>query len=227
MKISRANWLSLGLVVVALVGAATLYERLPESTPTHWNADGRADGFMPKPWGPFFLPIVMAGVYLLLTVLPRISPRGYRVERFQGVFDILQVAILAFLLWVTALGLLSGVGLPITMDRSIHAGAGLLFVVMGNFMGKLTKNFFIGIRTPWTLASDEVWSRTHRLAAKLMVLAGAALFLSGLFGLGSPALLGAIGVAIGVPVVYSYVIYRRIEGFANTPPNEDGTHRSA
>ena len=110
--------------------------------------------------------------------------------------------------------------MPVAMDRAMHAGTGLLFVVLGNFMGKLTKNFFVGIRTPWTLASDEVWLRTHRLGGKLFVLAGVALFIAGLLGGGTVPLLVAVAVAGGIPVVYSYLLYRRIEGFKNGSPGE-------
>ena len=99
------------------------------------------------------------------------------------------------------------------MERAIPAGVGLLLVVLGNFMGKLTKNFFVGIRTPWTLASDEVWLRTHRLGGKLFVLAGAGLFVAGLSGAGHVAILLAVVVAAGIPVAYSYVVYRKLEGF--------------
>jgi uncharacterized membrane protein len=215
MKISRTNLLSLGLVVLSFAMTAALYSRLPESVPTHWNARGEADGFTPKPWGPFTLPLVMAAVYLLLMVIPRVSPRGYRIERFQGVFEIMQAAIMAFLFFVTVLALLAGIGTPVAMGRAIHAATGLLFVVLGNFMGKLTKNFFVGIRTPWTLASDEVWLRTHRLGGKLFVVAGVALFIAGLLGGGTVPLLVAVAVAGGIPVVYSYLLYRRIEGFKN------------
>ena len=76
-------------------------------------------------------------------------------DRFQGVFQILQAAILAFLFLVTLLALLAGIGAPVPMDRAIHAGTGLLFVVLGNFMGKLTKNFFVGIRTPAAASFDS------------------------------------------------------------------------
>lgn len=226
MRIRRTNLLSMGLVVLSFVMAATLYNRLPESVPTHWNARGEVDGFTSKPWGPFMLPLVMAGVYLLLIVIPRISPRGLRVDRFQRVFEIMQAAILAFLFFVTVLALLVGIGTPVPMDRAIHAGTGLLLVVLGNFMGKLTKNFFVGIRTPWTLASDEVWLRTHRLGGKLFVLAGVGLFVSGLLGGGAVPLLAAVAVAGGIPVVYSYVLYRRIEGFKNGSPGDDKSHSS-
>lgn len=226
MTIRRTNLLSLGLVILAFAMAAALYRRLPESVPTHWNARGEADGFTAKPWGPFVLPLVMAGTYLLRTVLPRISPRGYRIERFQHVFDILQAAIIAFLFFVTVLALLAGIGKPVAMARALHAGTGLLFIVLGNFMGKLTKNFFVGIRTPWTLASDEVWLRTHRLGGRLFVLAGIGLFIAGLAGGGGAPLIAAVAIAAGVPAVYSYVLYRRIEGFRNGAPGEGTEQRS-
>lgn len=226
MKITRTNLLSMALVAAAFIVTAVLYDRLPESVPTHWNARGVADGFTPKPWGPFLLPLTMLGVFALLFVLPHISPRGYRMERFKGVFEILQAAILAFLFLVTLLALLAGIGAPVPMTRAIYAATGLLFVVLGNFMGKVTKNFFVGIRTPWTLASDEVWLRTHRLGGKLFVLAGLGLLVSGLVGGGTVAVLLAVAVAAVIPVVYSYVLYRRIEGFKNGPRGEDPSRSS-
>jgi uncharacterized membrane protein len=212
MKISRANLLNLGLVILAFVAAAALYDRLPACVPIHWNARGEANGFAPKSWGAFLMPGVMAGSYLLLLVVPRISPRGFAIQRFQRVFEIFQTAILAFLLLTTVLILLAGVGVKVPMDRTIYAGVGLLFVVLGNFMGKVTRNFFVGIRTPWTLASDEVWLRTHRLGGKLFVLAGLGLCVSGLLRGGLIPLLAAVVIAGVVPVIYSYVLYRRIEG---------------
>jgi uncharacterized membrane protein len=211
MAMSRSNVLSLGFVGGAFAMTAALYGELPERVPTHWNASGAADGFMSKPWGPFVPPLVMAGVYLLLMAVPSISPRGYRVDKFHRVFEIIQAAVLAFLFFVTALALLAGIGAPVRMDRAIPAATGLLFIVLGNFMGKMTKNFFVGIRTPWTLASDEVWLRTHRLGGRLFVLAGACLLVSAALGGGQLPLLMAVAVAGGVPVVYSYLVYRRIE----------------
>jgi uncharacterized membrane protein len=227
MRISRTNLLSLALVVASFAMTAALYSRLPQSVPTHWNGRGVADGFMPKPWGPFVSPLVMAATCLLLMVIPWISPRGYRVEKFQSTFEIIQTTILAFLFLLTALVLLAGIGVAVPMDHAIYAGTCVLFLVLGNFMGKFTKNFFVGIRTPWTLASDEVWLRTHRLAGKLFVLAGAGLLVSALLGGGETPLLVAVAVAGGIPVVYSYLLYRRIEGFKDGSSGDNTTHSSA
>ncbi|TQF17532.1 SdpI family protein [Myxococcus llanfairpwllgwyngyllgogerychwyrndrobwllllantysiliogogogochensis] len=225
MRISRANVLSLGLVIASFVMAAVLYSRLPEAIPTHWNARGVVDGHTPKPWGPFVLPLMMAGIYLLLVVLPRISPKGYRMERFQGVFEFVLATTLAFLFLMNALLLLAGIGTAVPMERVVPAATGLLFVLLGNVMGKLTKNFFVGIRTPWTLASDEVWLRTHRLGGRLFVLAGIVIFVSGLLGAGPNPVLVAVSIACIIPVIYSYVLYRRIEGGKGRSTNNEGPRR--
>jgi uncharacterized membrane protein len=214
MKLSRQNLISLFLIGAALALSAFLYARLPDPMPTHWNLQGEVNGYTAKPWGPLVIPLIMIGVMLLFLALPKLSPRGYEIGRFQGVFEILQTVSLAFLLLVHAMTLLFGIGVAVDMTRAIIAALGLLFAILGNFLGKVTKNFFVGIRTPWTLASDEVWLRTHRLAGKLFVLAGILLFVWGLAG-------GAFAVVIAVPlaaalysVVYSYFLYRRLEGSA-------------
>lgn len=208
------------LVIASFALAGALYGRLPDPVPTHWNMHGVADGFMPKPWGAFILPVVTAATYLLLILLPAISPRGYRIDRFRRVFVIVRTSIVGFLFLATGLGLFAGIGVPLRMDRLIQVGLGLTFLVLGNYMGKLTKNFFLGIRTPWTLASDEVWSQTHRLGGRVFVVAGLVLLVSALLDGGTLVLLPVAVVSVLVPIVYSYFIYRRIEGFKNHAEKE-------
>jgi len=218
MRSLRREILSLVLIVAAFAFSAVLYPRLPESLPTHWNIHGQPDGFTGKPWGPFVVPLLMTGLYLLFLVLPRISPKGYRFEAFRGVWEIVRTAILAFLFLVHVLVLLSATGVRVEMDRAIPVGTGLLLVLLGNYMAKLTKNFFIGIRTPWTLASDEVWLRTHRLGGKLFVLAGLVCFVSGLAGGSLVPAIAAVAAAALASFVYSYLVYRRVEGFKDSEP---------
>ena len=212
MKVNPRALLSPVLVVLSFALAAALYSRLPQPVPVHWDAHGRANGFMAKPLGALILPITTLGTYLLLTVLPRMSPRGWGIDRFARVFELLKAAITAFLFLVTALALLAAAGAPVPIARVVPAAVGLLLVVLGNFMGKVTRNFFVGIRTPWTLASDEVWLRTHRLGGKMLVLGGVALLVSALLG-GGFLLAGVAAVILAalVPVVYSYLLYRRLE----------------
>jgi len=213
MKLSRANLLSLALVAGAFAAAALLYRRLPDPVPVHWDAHGHVNGYMPKPWGALVMPLVTLGVSLLLLVLPRLSPRGFRVDRFQATFDLIQTSIVGFLFFATLLVLLAGAGFGVSVARAVPLGVGVLLVVLGNVLGKVTKNFFVGIRTPWTLASDEVWLRTHRLGGRVFVVAGLVLAIAGLLGSGGAAPIVAVSLAAPlIPIVYSYVIYRRLQG---------------
>jgi len=202
----------LALVAGAFAAAALLYRRLPDPVPVHWDAHGHVNGYMPKPWGALVMPLVTLGVSLLLLVLPRLSPRGFRVDRFQATFDLIQTSIVGFLFFATLLVLLAGAGFGVSVARAVPLGVGVLLVVLGNVLGKVTKNFFVGIRTPWTLASDEVWLRTHRFGGRVFVLAGLAIAVAGLAEGGATPILVAALAAVLLPTVYSYVIYRRLEG---------------
>ena len=218
MTLNRGEVLGLMLVLAAILISVVLYPRLPETLPSHWNFRGQADGFVHKPFGPFLGPAMMTGVLLLFMALPAISPRGFRFETFRPVWAILEGSILGLLFLIHALALMQAMGKPVDMNRGVAAGVGLLLVVLGNFMGKVTRNFFVGIRTPWTLASEEVWLRTHRFGGRLFVLAGLVLFVSAFLGGGWVVAAIAVGSATVLSVVYSYVVYRRVEGFKESAP---------
>jgi uncharacterized membrane protein len=218
MKLNRGEVLGLMLILAAVLISVVLYPRLPETLPSHWNFRGQVDGFVHKPFGPFLGPMLMAGVLLLFVALPAISPRGFRFETFRPVWAVLEGSILGLLFLIHALALMQGMGKPVDVNRSVAAGVGLLLVVLGNFMGKVTRNFFVGIRTPWTLASEEVWLRTHRFGGRLFVLAGLVLLVSAFLGGGWLVAAIAIGLASVLSVVYSYLVYRRVEGFKESAP---------
>jgi uncharacterized membrane protein len=211
------------LLIVALAGVtAGLYPNLPDPVPTHWSLSGKPDGFMPKPWGAIAMPLTMVGVYLLLLVLPRISPRGFAMDRFAETWGTVRGFLMLFLFFVGLIALLAAAGEPIPMDRALLIPMGLLLALLGNFMGKFTRNFFVGIRTPWTLANEEVWLRTHRLGGKVFVLCGLGIAAAGLLGAPFSVVLAAVMVAALIPIVYSYVIYRRLEGFKNGQDQQPG-----
>jgi uncharacterized membrane protein len=214
MKRSYADIASGFVVLAGFVLAAAMYRVLPDPMPSHFGMDGRPDDFLPKFWGVFLFPLVMLATTLLLAVLPKISPRGFEMERFAGTWKILRLTMLGFLLLIEVLVLdAARSGRPLS-NRVVIGAVGLLFVIIGNFLGKVTRNFFAGIRTPWTLANEEVWLRTHRLAGKLFVAAGLLIAASGFLTF-TPMLLigmaGAIGAAALIPVVYSYFVYRKLE----------------
>ena len=202
------------LLIVALAGVtAGLYPNLPDPVPTHWSLSGKPDGFTPKPWGAFVMPLAMTAIYLILLALPKISPRGFAMDRFAETWGTVRGFLMLFLFFVGVIALLAAAGEPIPMDRAMLVPMGLLLALLGNFMGKFTRNFFVGIRTPWTLASEEVWLRTHRLGGKVFVVVGLAVAAAGLLGAPFAVVLGVVMGAVLIPVVYSFVIYRRLEGF--------------
>lgn len=206
------------LVVAAFFAVTVQYSSLPDPMPTHWNAAGQVNGWMPKFWGAYFTPLLMAGMWLVFLVLPKISPRGFEMEPFLRAWGILKVTILALAAYIGFLALSAarhGGELPQT---PIFVALGILFAVMGNLLGKVTRNFFVGIRTPWTLASEEVWYRTHRLAGKLFVAAGLFIAAAALLGFRLWPLVAGAVVASIVPVVYSYVIYRKLESLPGARP---------
>ena len=216
MKQTGTRIVSLIFVVVMLGVVVWIYPHLPAQTPSHWGADGNVNGWMPRFWAAAIWPLTMLGLALLLAVLPVISPRKFEIAPFARVYGIIVLATLAFLLVVGTIALLAGAGYHVDVGLVVPIAVGALLMVIGNFMGKFRKNFFVGIRTPWTLTSDVVWERTHRLAGWLFVVAGLIWIVAGLL-YASPVVLVVSALAAGfIPVVYSYFLYRRVEGHPRT-----------
>lgn len=205
--------IALALIVAAFGLAAWFYPRLPDPVPVHWNASGEVDGTAAKPWGVLFLPLMMIAQWLIFEAIVRFSPRGFRLEAARDVVGILAVATIGLLLLVFAAQVLMASGRNVSLETFLGPGIGLLLIVLGNYLGKVPKNFFIGMRTPWTLASDEVWYRTHRFAAPLFVIAGLILVLAMPFGAPYWLLPATVLPAAIAPLIYSFVVYRRLEGF--------------
>ena len=204
--------IALALVFVAFLLPAVVYDRLPQQIPSHFNARGEVDGYTAKPWGAFLMPLVMTGVVALFAALPRISPRGYEIDPRSRAFSAFLLATLAVLLVVHITTLLVALGYAVPTNALMPLFLGGMFVALGNYLTKVPRNFFIGIRTPWTLADEDVWFRTHRLGGRTFVSAGLLLMAIGPFlhGNAAPVFVGVvIAAAAGIPLVYSYVTYRK------------------
>jgi uncharacterized membrane protein len=226
MKLSQHTVINICLILAAFAFAAAMYNSLPESVPTHWNDQGIVNGYTPKPLGVFILPLMMLGVYLMFLIVPSISPSGFRINRFIHVYWILCTVTIGFLLVMTIFALLKAQGSSVPLNRVVNAGIGVLIIVIGNFLGKVTKNFFVGIRTPWTLASDEVWFRTHRLAGISFVIAGFIVLIAAALGYGGSWVAFIIIGAALISIIYSAVIYKRIEGFKDDSTESDPSNKN-
>lgn len=214
MSKTTANIICLLFIVIAAGTATFMYESLPDPMPSHWNAQGEIDDYMDKPWGVIVLPLAVIAIFAMMKLIPVISPKGFRTDKFSGVVNILMVTLTGFMTGITILVFLQASGRNVQMNEMIFGAIGLLFIVLGNYLGKVRKNFFIGIRTPWTLASDEVWNRTHRMGGWIFVLIGFFMFLNAFVQLPEKMLIWSIVILALIPVVYSFIIYRSIEGFA-------------
>jgi uncharacterized membrane protein len=203
----------IGIVLTATVFVAIViaYPELPKQVPTHWNMQGQANDYSAK-WTLFLVgPGLMAGILLLFFFLPWLSPKHWEVDAFQHTYLYIMVVLVSMLAYFTGVSLWVGLGYAANVDRAIVGGVCLLFALLGNVMGKVRRNFYIGVRTPWALANERVWNATHRFAAKTFVLGG-------LIGLALTAIgvkgwlpFAALMASALVPVVYSPVVYKQLE----------------
>ena len=168
----KAEVLVLALVVVAFTVSAYLYPQLPDRVASHWNAQGEVDGYMSRFWGVTFVPLLLTVLALFFFAIPRIDPLKANIQAFRGYYDVLVVLITLFMLGVHLQTLLWSLGTQISPNTTFPVALGLLFIYIGVLLGKAKRNWFIGIRTPWTLSSDRVWDKTHRLGRKLFIAAG-------------------------------------------------------
>jgi len=211
----KGRYFGVCLLLVAAALAATLvaWDHLPARVPLHWNAHGRVDGYGPRWMLLAAGPGAMLAELAIFAALPALSPKRFALESFTRTYLRIMLAAVALAGYITAVLLWAALTGDADVTGALLAGVSVLVVVLGNVMGKVRRNFFIGIRTPWTLASERVWHATHRLAAKSMVAAG-------ILGIGAALLGGIAGIVawmaivlagVMVPVVYSFVHYRTLE----------------
>jgi uncharacterized membrane protein len=212
---TRFYWtLALVIVLATVAASAIAYPQLPQRIPTHWNIKGEIDGYGDKTWAAFLLPGAMLGLLALFRALPCLSPKPFTMDTFRSTFAFIVALCMATFAYIHGLTLWAGLVGPLDISRMLLGGLCVMFTLMGNVLGKVHKNMYVGVRTPWTLASDRVWIDTHRLAARMFVGAG-------LFGLvvcfianqivSTVITIALIAVASLVPVVYSLVHYKRLE----------------
>ena len=211
MNNKYSKYILAGLVAAAFVAGAAAYPFLPDKIASHWNAAGEADGYMGKFWGIFILPFVMLGMLALYAVIPKIDPLKNNIEAFRRYYDRFWVVMFVFFLYLFALTLGWNFGYRFNFTVAIIPAIAGLFYFIGSILQRSKRNWFFGIRTPWTLSSDTVWEKTHKLGGLLFKIAAIAT-LAGLF-LPDKLLVFAIIIPAvtvsAVAIVYSYVIFKK------------------
>ena len=198
------------LIGAAFAAAAWAWPQLPERLPTHWNIHGEVDGWGNKFTALLLVPLIMVGVYLLMLLLPLVDPGRANYQNFPKAYNVIRVAILAYLSAIYAATLAAAFGYKINMMSVILPLVGVLLIVLGNFLGKIRPNWFVGIRTPWTLSSQLSWDKTHRVGGWLFIAMGLLFFPVALIQTtwSLVAMLVIDACMLGWLVVYSYLVYR-------------------
>jgi uncharacterized membrane protein len=211
MTTKTTSIITLVMIALALLAAAVLWNQLPDQMASHWNTYDQVDGYISKFWGVFLMPLITLGMLVLFLVLPGIDPLKANIAQFRESFNLFIVLIVAFMLYIHGLTLAWSLGYQdFKMSTAMLPFMGVLFIAIGFMLRKAKRNFFIGIRTPWTLSSDSVWDKTHQLGSVLFMASGAFAIIGGVFG-GTTAFwlmfVPLIGSSLFL-VIYSYVLYR-------------------
>ena len=220
---TRPYWIiALALIAVSFAAPAWLYPGLPDRIPTHWDIRGEVDGYGGK-WTLFLMPAIMVPFLALFYFMPALSPRHFEVDTFRSMYLYIMDITFGLFAYMQAV-LLYAVYEFVHGDRSFDlgraffAGIFLFFAMMGNVMGKVRKNFFIGIRVPWTLASDRVWNDTHRLGAWVMIAAGVTGFVLSVLGASFWVSFALLMGSMLIPIVYSFMHYKALERAGRLEP---------
>lgn len=209
MRIPRIIALTLIVLVFAFTIAA--YPSLPDQVASHWNAEGEVDGYMSKFWGAFMVPFMMLGITGMMYGLPLIDPLRKNVEEFRTEYEWFIVVMTAFFAALQLQIVLWSLGYEISPNAIMPVSMALLFGYIGWMMRRARRNFFIGIKTPWTLMSEEVWDKTHRLGGSLFMVAGAFSLLGVFFPEQSVwFVLVPVLVVTAVTIAYSYFLFQRV-----------------
>ena len=199
------------MIVACFAASIYFYTHFPDRVPTHWNFRGEIDGWSSRGFGAFFVPFLLLGMYFLFLLLPLIDPKRERYADFRKAYAVIRSAIIFILALIYFLAGFAGLGFDVPIGSIVPFVIGILFIVLGNYMGKIKLNWMVGMRNPWTLSSEEVWNKTNRLSGKLFIFAGIIMmsqaFLPDMIIL--PVFIITILAMVIIPNVYSYIIFRK------------------
>jgi len=217
----KVGWLSIIkriLAVFPLILAVSVFPKLPEQVPTHWNIHGQVDSYSTKAIGAFFLPVISLAILVGFQVLPNLDPKKKKYQLFRREWEIIQTGLLGFFAYLHGLILYTALNPDVDVGKGVVVGIGSLLVLIGNYMGKIRQNYFLGIRTPWTLANEHVWNKTHRFASWFFVIGGLLMIVNGLMcGVMPQVFFLLIVSAVVLPVIYSLAVFKKKEQlFRNT-----------
>ncbi len=210
----KNDWEKKVLVVIVLASvilAVGSYGLMPDLMVTHWGIYGEPNGWMGRFWGVAMFPlmnILMLGLYFFVL---KFEPKQENLNSFRKEYDKLILWIVGILNYIFVLSFVYNLGIKFDMGKMVMPALGLLYIAMGTILPKAKQNFMVGIKTPWTLASEKVWKKTHVLGGKLFMVSGVlsilAVFLPSVWGF--YVVIGSVMITTLIVMLYSWREYRR------------------
>lgn len=197
------------LIVIQFVASAYFYPTLPESMPTHWNIYGNIDSYMPKQYAVLLFPLLGLFMLILFKIVPSFDPNKKKYHHFSTEWQILQTVFVAFFTYIQGITFYAAYYPSLIIMRPMFIGLGILFILLGNYLSKIRQNYFIGIKVPWTLASEDNWNKTHRFASCTFVIAGIIVLVEAFFiWQAAPIVFGSLILGSFLPILYSYLLFK-------------------
>ena len=211
-ELEKTGAVTVMVILVSFLLSAFLYPRMPDSMVSRWNLQGVPNSYLPKPWVLFLMPVTSVVLVLLFLAIPRIDPLKKNIQKFRKEYNFFILILVCFLSYLHVIVLVANAGVSVNVPQMLAPGFAVLFYYTGILLEKAKQNWFIGIRTPWTLSNKKVWDKTHRLGGKLLRIAGL-IAVVGVLVPNSTLLFVLIPVLLfsAYLVVYSYVEYHKIK----------------
>ena len=209
MKKNKLFYITMVITFIPIIVNLIAYPHMPDKIPVHWGITGEPNRYGSK-MEQLTLSALPLVLFLFLNYLPSIDPKKESYKKHTGAFSIINFVIILFLIITNLLGLFSALGYNIHFQKVVPVLLGILFIVLGNFMTQLRHNYFFGFRTPWTLASEYVWKKTHRFGGYVFVVIGLVPLSSIFIGsMGMYLFLGAMLIGMALILIYSYLVFKR------------------
>lgn len=207
----KTEFLPIALVVVSIILGIYFYMHFSEIVTMHWNFQGVADGFGGRFVGAFAMPLMMTLMYVLFLVFPSLDPKKDRYPEFEKTYYIIRSAIMGVCFVAFIIMGISNLGSSVEIGPIVAMTVGAFMMISGNFMGKLKRNSYMGIRTPWTLRSENVWNKTHRFGGWMFIIFGLVIIVAPYltYNLALVLFLLGLGLIIFGTAVYSYILYSK------------------
>ena len=212
MKINKISVIfPVVLIIISFFIAIYFYPVFPDQVATHWGIDNQVNGYSSKVFGLFFMPVLSVFLFFLFISLPKIDPYKKNFDQFKNYFQNFINIVFAFLFYVYLLTIIWNLDFRFNMIQVLSPGFAALFYYAGVLTSHAKRNWFVGIRTPWTMSSDLVWDKTHKIGGKLFKITGIISLFSFLFpNLATFFILVPILFVTVFILVYSYLEYKKI-----------------